>query len=81
MYLVCLIYYAQAFVFSGLDQEVSRGPVDFRRDWTDPDELTPRLVRLAVFVLVLSSFCDNVLICYFVLLNIIRTAMVENCQT
>lgn len=32
----------QAFLFSALDQEVSRGPVDYRRDWTDSDELSPR---------------------------------------
>ena len=32
----------QAFLFSALDHEVSRGPVDYRRDWSDEDEGQPR---------------------------------------
>lgn len=32
----------QAWLFSALDHEVSRGPIDFRRDWTDEDDVQPR---------------------------------------
>lgn len=36
----------QAFLFSALDHEVSRGPIDFRRDWTDEDDAQPRWVYI-----------------------------------
>ena len=32
----------QAFLFSALDQEVSRGYIDYRRDWSDDAEGHPR---------------------------------------
>lgn len=40
----------QAFLFTALDGEVSRGPIDYRRDWSDDDEAQPRSVcRVRVF--------------------------------
>ncbi|CAM9265025.1 unnamed protein product [Scytosiphon promiscuus] len=32
----------KAFLFSALDHEISRGPIDYRRDWTDEDNAQPR---------------------------------------
>ncbi|CAM9277467.1 unnamed protein product [Ectocarpus sp. 12 AP-2014] len=45
----------KAFLFSALDQEVSRGPIDFRRDWTDEDELQPRYLDKDSYVAVMRQ--------------------------
>ncbi|CAM9984020.1 unnamed protein product [Discosporangium mesarthrocarpum] len=45
----------QAFIFSALDTELSRGPVDYRRDWSDEDEAHPRLLDRPSFAKVLHK--------------------------
>ncbi|CAN0174874.1 unnamed protein product [Pylaiella littoralis] len=45
----------KAFLFSALDHEVSRGPVDFRRDWTDEDDVQPRFLDKDSFAAVMGQ--------------------------
>ncbi|CAN0360271.1 unnamed protein product, partial [Laminaria digitata] len=44
-----------AFLFSALDHEVSRGPVDYRRDWSDEDEGQPRYLDKDDYATVLGK--------------------------
>ncbi|CAM9091292.1 unnamed protein product [Ascophyllum nodosum] len=45
----------QAFLFSALDQEVSRGYIDYRRDWSDDAEGHPRCLDKKSFDKVIRS--------------------------
>eukprot|EP00752_Nemacystus_decipiens_P009008 g8041.t1 len=45
----------KAWLFSALDHEVSRGPIDFRRDWTDEDDAQPRYLPRESFVAVMQQ--------------------------